>query len=206
MARPFDPTRHCGGLSTGRSRKAAGEPCRNTKGFRTDHAGGGSCYLHGGKTANGRKSGDRELAVRAVTKLGIPLGSGDPFVLLEHTVQHAEGNLAAAAAALVETAGYVEANKADAPKPLIEDIKIAADIYSEAIKTAGRTGKAAVDAKVADRQVAVDLAMAGLLNRFVAELLDRVVPKERRPEIEVWAKGRFAELAVEFERTAGRVN
>lgn len=214
MARAFDPERHCGGhrphprpgpCVTGCHSDAAQHQCTKGLGEGTAHVGIGRCKWHGGMAPNANAGAQRELAVRAVTKLGIPLGSGDPFLLLEHTVQHAEGNLAAAAAALVETAGYVEANKADAPKPLIEDIKIAADIYSEAIKTAGRTGKAAVDAKVADRQVAVDLAMAGLLNRFLGELFERFLPKEIRPAGELWAKARLEELAAEYERS-GRMH
>lgn len=156
--------------------------------------------MHGGSSPGGIKGGQRELAVKAVAKLGLPLGNGDPFVLLEHTVQHAEGYLAATSAALAA----IDADDPDVV-PLITDVTIAADLYEEAIRLAGRTGKAAVDAKVADRQVAIDLAMANLLNRFIGEFMDRFVPRDQRPTVELWAKGRFAELAHEYER-AGRVH
>lgn len=198
----FDPGRHCGAAG----HQAGGDPCRLPRGWGTSHPGGGRCKLHGGSTPDGVKSANRELAARAVAKLGIPLGNGDPFVLLEHTVQHAEGNLAATADALVAAVAYDP--KAEGPKPVIPDVSIAAGLYQDAIKTAGRTGKAAVDAKVADRQITVDLAMANLINRFIGELFDRIatlIPREERPVVEVWAKARLEELALEFEH-GGRIH
>jgi hypothetical protein len=39
----FDPLIHCGA-------DANGSPCRNKKGFRTDHLGNGKCFKHGGLT------------------------------------------------------------------------------------------------------------------------------------------------------------
>jgi len=81
-------------------------------------------------------------------------------------------------------------------------LEVAADLYEQAIRTAARTGKAAVDADVANRLAALDERAEGLLMRFIRELLERVVPTERRPAIEAWASQRLGELAAEYERSA----
>jgi hypothetical protein len=184
----FDPERHCGA-----TRKRDGGPCRHPRGFRTDHPGAGNCYVHGGRSPNGIKHAQHEQAEQAVAKLGIPRGTGDPFVLLAKAVQHAEGYLEAAATTAAEAAD------ATVEKPSTIPLDVAADIYADAIRTASRTGKAAVDADVADRLAAIDERAGNLLMRFVNELLERAVPKTKRPEITAWASGRLAELAAEYE-------
>jgi len=40
----FDPEKHCGVVKSKRP------PCKQPKGYRTDHLGEGACYLHGGKS------------------------------------------------------------------------------------------------------------------------------------------------------------
>lgn len=196
----FNPEHHCGAATNPLN---GATPCRQPRGMRTDHAGAGHCWLHGGRSANGRKFGQREQAIRAVERLGIPLGNGDPFVLLEHAVQHGEGQLSASAALVVEAAAKVAdpEHAADSIVPLA----VAAEMYLDAIRMAGRVGKQAVDAKVADRQQTLDMAMYALLSRFVTELFDRFLPEERRPDAEIWAKSRFLEMAGELE-TPGRAN
>ena len=118
------------------------------------------------------------------------MGSGDPFVLLTKTVSHAEGYLEATAQLARE------ASSAATPVVGLEAI---ADLYEQAIRTAARTGKAAVDADVADRMATLDERVDSLLWRFVAELLERVVPKAQRPAVEAWASMRLGEIAAEYE-------
>lgn len=191
----FDPARHCGGKT--RPSDGPPGPCRLTKGHRTDHPGAGNCRFHGGNTPNGKKYAATELAERAIARLGVPRGNGDPFVLLAAAVQHAQGHLEAAAQ-LVRTSDQAEAD--DKVSAARVDLAAAVEIYEQAIRTASRTGKAAVDADVADRLAALDERAAGLLMRFVIELLERFVPKPRRPEGEAWASLRLAELAEAYER------
>jgi hypothetical protein len=163
--------------------------------MRTDHVHAGRCWLHSGRTPNGRIQAQREIAERAAAKLGIPRGNGDPFVLLTKAVQHAEGYLEATAKVLADVA---DPDPKAAAKSQIA-LGAAAELYAEAIRAASRTGKAAVDADVADRRAALDERAADLLMRFVRELLDRVVPAPQRPALEAWAATRFAELAAEYE-------
>lgn len=185
--RAFDEARHCG------AKNRSGGRCTIYRGWGTDHAGTGRCKLHGGNTPHGRKAGQREKVEATIAKLGVPRGTGDPFQLLEAAVQHAHGHLEATAQVLrdaAEPAGAV-------PKSPLA-LEVALDAYDQAIRNASRTGKAAVDADVANRLAALDERASGLLMRFVSELFDRVVPKTRRPEIEAWASGRLAELAQEY--------
>ena len=67
----FDASRHCGA-------HAKDDPnrfCRNRKGFKTDHVGAGHCFLHGGRTPNGRKFAVHEVAVAEALAsfAGVPL-------------------------------------------------------------------------------------------------------------------------------------
>jgi hypothetical protein len=174
-ARTFDPARDCGARS-----KRTGLPCRNVKGFHTAHVGAGHCWLHGGATPNGKRQAARQMAEQAIAKLGLPIGSGDPFMLLTKTVQHAEGHLEATAHLLQEAAAKVEAFssvkepderlRGQAVLELVETAKL----YAAAIRTGGLTGKEAVDADVADRMVAVETRRIELLQLAVQATLDRM--------------------------------
>jgi hypothetical protein len=185
----FDPARHCGAHA-----RQTGGPCHQWKGFRTAHPGSGRCWLHGGRSPTGEKHAAVEVAERAVAKLGMPVGSGDPFKLLAKAVSHAEGYLEATAQVVRDAA---EPAADAAPRVGLE---VAAELYEAAIRTAARTGKAAVDADVADRLAALDERAETLLLRFVRELLAKVAPPARRPALEAWASSRLAELAAEYER------
>ena len=186
--RAFDPAVHCGAATNERFNDAA--PCRQPKGMRTDHVGSGNCWLHGGRSPNGERHAATEAAKQALAKLGVPVGSGDPFVLLSKTVSHAEGYL--------EATAQLAREASDAKTPIV-GLEAIADMYEQAIRTAARTGKAAVDADVADRLATLDERVDSLLWRFVAELLERVVPKAQRPAVDAWASMRLGELAAEYE-------
>ena len=185
--RAFDPAVHCGAATNPLN---GARPCRMAKGMRTDHLGSGHCWLHGGRSPNGARFAAREAATVALAKLGVPVGTGDPFALLAKTVSHAEGYLEATAQLARE------ASSAATPFVGLEAI---ADLYETAIRTAARTGKAAVDADVADRMATLDERVDSLLWRFVAELLDRVVPQAQRHSVDAWASMRLGELAAEYE-------
>lgn len=189
--RPFDPALHCGALG-----RQSGLPCRQYHGSRTDHPGDGNCWLHFGRTPNGNKHGATLGAARAAAALGIPRGTGDPFALLAAAVQHAQGHLEATSQ-LVQDAASADP---EIVKTARLDLAAAVDAYELAIRNASRTGKAAVDADVADRLAVLDERASGLLMRFVGELLERVVPKAERPALEAWASMRLGELATEYAR------
>jgi hypothetical protein len=182
------PVPRCGALT--RADKACAQP----RGHRTDHPGFGNCWLHGGRSPNGKKHAERQAAQAAVARLGIPTGNSDPFALLAKAVSHADGHLEAASAVVQEAAELIEGQRS------VLALEAAIEVYEQAIRTAFRTAKAAVDADVADRLAALDERAASLLMRFVTELLERFVPTKRKGEGQAWAAARLAELAAEYER------
>lgn len=207
MSVVFNPAIHCGSASkrcrtdpTTCAHTDGDHRCRLSKGAGTEHLGVGACRYHGGSTPNGEKHASTEKAERAIARLGLPRGNGDPFALLASAVQHAHGHLEATSAVVQEAVTAVEKTEAgDATKPALM-VEAAVELYEAAIRNASRVGKQAVDADVADRLAALDERASGLVMRFVTELLERVVPKIRRPEIEAWASARLGELAAEYDR------
>ena len=189
------PWKRCPHAHEIQSCRIAQHLCGQAKGKNTAHAGSGHCWLHLGRTDNGEKHAQLERAGRALRLLGVPVGTGDPFRLLAKTVQHAEGYLEATSELLSAAATDAE-NGAALPAFAVET---ASGLYEEAIRIAGRTGKAAVDADVADRLATLDERVDSLLWLFIGELLERVVPKAQRPAIEAWASMRLGELAKEYE-------
>jgi hypothetical protein len=63
------------------------------KGMRTDHAGAGNCWLHGGRAPNGKVHAATEAAAQALARLGLPRAVAPQRALLE-TVWEAAGNVA----------------------------------------------------------------------------------------------------------------
>lgn len=180
----FNAAIHCGANG-----KRGGGPCRNSKGFRTDHQGSGRCYLHAGSTENGKKAAAIERAVKAAELLGHPVGNGDPFDLLTSAVQHEMGQLQGTAALVREAiAAPVEG------ETKLLDVEVAMELHGAAIRSAFRGGKAVVDAKVAERGAVLEEAAFELLKTFLDELLERV-PKTARPQLQAWAATRLAELS-----------
>lgn len=124
------------------------------KGERTDHAGSGKCYLHGGRSPNGRKHAQTEAAVAAVAKLGIPLGTGDPFALLEAATRYSHGMLDATGQVLV---AVVDGVRTDIT------LEAAAKLHVDAIRQGATTGHQAVTADVASRQAKISEQLASVV-------------------------------------------
>lgn len=74
------PAPKCGALG-----KRNGKPCKNPRGFRTDHPGVGNCYLHLGNTKNGKKAAAREWAAQLGVRLS-QVGPVDVAAQLNHAL------------------------------------------------------------------------------------------------------------------------
>lgn len=160
----FNPERHCGS-----ARKHDDRPCRHPKGFKTDHARSGRCFLHGGSTPNGKKGAGREAAAQALVKLGVPLGDGDPIKLLGDTVRHVQGLLEASAQSVLQAID-VTAGAATTTRSL--QLEAALDLYLRAIKEGHRAAKASVDANIAERMAQINERQADLILRALQAGLD----------------------------------
>lgn len=90
MSVVFDPEIHCGGKT---NPLIGAAPCRQRKGVRTDHSGAGNCWLHGGRSPNGKRHAATEAARMALISLGIPVQTDPQQALLEQ-VWEAAGNVA----------------------------------------------------------------------------------------------------------------
>lgn len=84
----YDARIHCGTKTHQTS-----TPCRQRKGFRTDHPGFGRCWLHGGRAPNGKKQAAREKATARLTALGVPVTT-DWRAALREQIAEANGNVA----------------------------------------------------------------------------------------------------------------
>jgi hypothetical protein len=138
------------------------------KGFKTDHVGIGNCFLHGGRSPNGRKHAAGEMAAIALAKLGVPLGDGDPIKLLGDTVRHTQGLLEASAQAVLAA---VEPAAEGRPVARLQ-LEAALDLYLRAIKEGHRAAKAAVDANVAERMTAIVERRGDVILRILQAGLD----------------------------------
>src|SRR5689334_1075732 len=67
--------------------------CHKPQGWGTATPGDGPCKLHGGNTPGGKKHAQKQIAVKAVQTLGLPVDIGPGEALLEE-VQRTAGHVA----------------------------------------------------------------------------------------------------------------
>lgn len=80
----YDDKKHCGGKTR------SGGKCTQAKGWGTNHAGFGSCKLHGGMTESGIKSAQLTAAVHLADLLGAPVAT-NPFDSIKRLEAEAAG-------------------------------------------------------------------------------------------------------------------
>lgn len=176
--RVMDPAKLCGAR-----RKHGGGTCTHGKGQATDHPGFGNCKWHGGGSPKQKPLVDRERAAASIAKLGIPLGNGNPFDLLEQATKYSAGYLEATAQLLVD---IVDAKRADVT------LEAAARLHVDAIRQGAMTGHQAVTANVADRQARISEAMSNIVLAAIQTALD--VAGVTTPEIRDLASAAAAEI------------
>lgn len=183
---------------------AAGTPCKNRAGFKTDHVGVGKCHLHGGCTPTHQRSAQTELARQAVATYGLPR-EVDPAQALLEEVARTAGHVAWLAAKIAgmdekdlewgvteETVkGATEFPGTDTTSKAVPNIWLVQ--YQWERKHLAAVSKAALDAGVAARQVALaeqqGAVLAGAISRILGRLdlseaqrvlVGQVVPEELR--------------------------
>ena len=199
----FDPARHCG-AETNRVWNG-GTPCRQAKGWHTDHPGTGNCRFHGGMSPNGKKYAATQAAERALERLGIPVETNPEQALLE-VVWEAAGNVAflraqcsalgldltlrvsevaqrASSVSLEDGEGAEIAEATGHAITVREDVRAIVKLYGEWTDRLAKYAKAAVDAGIAKRQVelaeATADAIVGVINAVFDELALDDVQRER---------------------------
>ncbi|MEA2385546.1 MAG: hypothetical protein QOH72_5517 [Solirubrobacteraceae bacterium] len=124
--------------------KSTGEPCRMAAGQRTDHAGTGRCWLHGGRTPDGRKFAQRQAAAAAASAFGLPIETS-PDEALEQELRRCAGTVAYLADYLQRIA---PAQRLSGPSAAY------VELYERERDRLVRVAKAAIDAGIAERHVA----------------------------------------------------
>jgi hypothetical protein len=128
-ARKRRPAPRCGATA-----HSTGSPCRQYRGARTDHRGTGNCWLHGGRTPNGKKAGRAEAAALTLASLAIPV-DGPPVEVLRAALASAHGVLLAAQGLL-------------AGQPTVEHL----EVYEKAIERAAKVAEGSLRGRLLEAQ------------------------------------------------------
>jgi hypothetical protein len=136
----------CGALTRGRT------PCAWPRGYRTNHAGAGRCWLHGGATPNGRLFAQREAAENMLKKLGYDTSAvRDPVSALANALRVAawrEKGLRQMLEQLDTLTGSDHLGD--------ERERAVSVMHREALNDLARIAKLAIDADLAERLVQVE--------------------------------------------------
>lgn len=196
------PTKRCA------ARKGNGTICGMVQGWGTDHPGFGRCVYHGGRSPTGKKKAAIERVIQEAPAMGVPLNL-DPYEALLMCVRISAGEVAYATqmVAAIET-GHVVHNPVTKRVyvgyggELKEDVTVHPDTLNLWIETRhkcmdnlAKYSKMAIDAGVAERQVALAERYGGMIAALLRNVLgDLALTDEqlrRAPEI---ARVRLLEL------------
>jgi hypothetical protein len=162
--RAFDPAKDCGAKTN--EEYQGGGPCRQRKGLRTDHPGTGSCWLHGGRSPNGKSHAQIEAATNALALLGIP-DVAKPIEVLFEQVRIAAWRERGLRAMVQQRDALFGADHAGDGR---EDVVSA--MHDRAIKRAAEVASMAVSAGLDERLVRIAEREAEIVLRAVGAALD----------------------------------
>lgn len=180
--RPFDPTKHCGAKT---NRLIGERPCRQAKGAHTDHVGTGHCWLHGGRSPNGKSYAATEAVTHALVRLGLPITTNPQQALLD-LVSEAAGNVAflraqaggmgvnltiAASEVAVRPSGEV-VEVHSRVVTIREEIRAIVKLYGEWCDRLAKYAGEAIKAGIAEREIALVEAQADLVARVIVRALE----------------------------------
>lgn len=84
--------RYCGARRRQQPEGRSDATCKRPAGWGTDHAGSGTCKLHGGSTRNSKKAAQKAVAKTAARTLGLPVEI-DPAEALLQEVWRSQGHV-----------------------------------------------------------------------------------------------------------------
>lgn len=163
MSITFDAAEHCGATTNPLN---GATPCRNRKGYRTDHVGVGNCYLHGGRSPNGERHATKERVLNALATLQID-AAVDPITSLYEAVAVAAWREYGLRMMLEQREALFNV---DHLGDLREDVVSA--MHADALKVRAQVAKMAVDAGLDERMVKLAERQADVLVRLVEIVLD----------------------------------
>ncbi|HTR71869.1 MAG TPA: hypothetical protein VMH41_16790 [Mycobacteriales bacterium] len=194
------------GLRCGAIIKSTGKPCRQHAGTRTDHPGFGNCWLHFGRTPNGRSHGKQLAAAAALAKFGEPIEK-DPAQALLELVWEAAGNVAflrqSVQAMVTADTGRVgligdilDLTRDGDAIPVSEEVRALVKLYGEWADRLAKYAKAAVDAGIQSRIVDLVERQADLIASVVEKVIDGLeLDPDRYAKARLLASEGFAALS-----------
>jgi hypothetical protein len=145
--------------------KGDGNPCGLPPGYRTSHLGVGKCYHHGGSTESGKKGAAKEMAKRERSSFAEVIVDTDPIQALLQEVSRTAGHVSWLAERLgvwsMDTNEEIPANQDQWLK-----------VYQYERMHLARTAKIAIDAGVAQKQVALAEQQGQMLANAVNAILE----------------------------------
>jgi hypothetical protein len=157
----FDRKVHCGARS-----KRTGEPCRQTKGVRTSHPRSGKCWLHGGRSPNGRRFAQHEAAENALAKLEIA-ASVDPVASLFEAVRVAAWREQGLRMMVIARPALHGPDHQDDQRP-----DVVAVMHADALDARAKIAKMAIDAGLDERIVRLAEGQGEVIHRILTAALD----------------------------------
>lgn len=168
-------TPKCGAKS-----RQTGDPCQHKAGFGTGHPGFGRCKLHGGNTRSQiLKAAMQEAEARAVP-MGLPVET-DPYDALLRCIWISAGevNYCSARIAELEPEQVLVAFREQQDGSEASYVKTSSEVTlhawivarRHALAALARYSKMAIDAGVAERQVALAERVGGMIGQLVSAVL-----------------------------------
>lgn len=168
----------------GHSRQT-GKPCGNVAGFRTDHVGGGLCFVHGGMTPNGIANGKRKVTearvANALATLHIET-SVDPTSALLEALRVACWKEAGLRRMLAERPALFGPDHLDDDRP-----DVVATMHDHALDLRAKIAKMAIDAGIDAALVRIAERQAEVTIRAIQAALDVMVDTGDRARAEAAA-------------------
>lgn len=153
------PDKFCNGQKT----DGSGNLCRMPAGYRTSHAGFGRCIHHGGKTEAGTKAAIKQMHA-AGSFAGVELDV-DPIEALLGEVRRTAGHVS-----WLQDKIALWTMDTDEEMPAAHTAWL--QVYQYERMHLARTAKIAIDAGVAQRQVALAESQGQLLAQAINQILD----------------------------------
>lgn len=158
---PVPPDKHCNGQKS----NGSGNLCRMPAGYRTSHLGFGRCIHHGGKTPSGTKAAIKQMVHASIgSYAGVELDI-DPIDALLGEVRRTAGHVAWLQERISEWTMDVSVEMTETHSTWLQ-------VYQYERMHLARTSKIAIDAGVAQRQVALAESQGQLLASAISQILD----------------------------------
>lgn len=166
------------GATLKQAREDGRTTCENARGFRTDHPGYGTCFLHAGSTPNGIAAAQEEQAKTVARRLGVPVETS-AVAAVHEALAHARGQvLFHAMRVSADDAPVTQTDRSGLTRPSVH-----VKLYQEALREYARQARDAVQLGIEAAAVSVLQTHAHQLLIYTRMLLQRLGVDPTDPEV-----------------------